>query len=1152
MARYIIKDKAGQKPVVEHMVNLQLKNQSIQLVRSCCISLSGRWFYQSPKGEYELSVDCKTPDSWIKDAKNAIMKIGYGGKVENRLTLAATANTVDFQLYFDPNQILDCQQKEGKDADTHRLVYTIYLKSKDGKTQYVEESGEITVRFAPVSVPSPVLSFVPNEKGKDLTYSVLYEQPFEIGHLTIRHPNDLMRSPACDVYLTAIAKVKGEDGRMRQIDDLISFGQSIKQSNPRYLESGIAPTGTDGSDFTYRITGDHSVDLKNIDVNKKTGSVGNDNIVSIPIMWNMPLVSNPDEDIQEYTIYVEAKYQSHSSVNASSSTVFYDHMKVALKKNLTMMDLEVSLKEGRKSEIVANGSTVRQRVPDMVAGAFTAYTVTLRNTAEIAEHNRLDAKIYVKDFKCELPKPGRYAVEKEGSVKESLFSEDSRNAIGQGTSFAIPIKGSSSFTFCYDHTCISEIISDTNERVYQRVVKIPVKFSYYIDKEDVYSSIADIPTDDFAEFFAVIPVKIQKAPSPEWLCLDFGTSAVVATYAVNHFDAHGKRVNCLLPLRETKQKLLRGVYSGDRDNLKNILQDTTETDVNLIASDIVIDDKSTTVGNHDIHRSLQDVRNYKDAPFKFSPSSGLMDINTRKIPSLKSLMGNRTIPADLMPNRVSINGELSVNKVFEAAYRQLFELFLPNDVKDTNRLVMTIPNTYAPSHVQILRQVAMDSLPELRPDYIRFMSESDAVAFYYLSRRADLMEGTELDEGFDKNVLVYDMGAGTLDITYFTRKEAGEKYEIEMKGKMGVSRAGNYMDYILAKVVVDLLKPIIQDSALKEKLADLLLLNNYVNRDADAASELKRYVRDIVKPMLNSPADTSLPALKVFNRDLPTAQVTVGQILSHECFKEYLNDASVEVFKHFRQLFSGEGNEINPNLVIFSGRTTSLRVLRKSVKDALSVLSENPSCVFLDLSGEEFSNDVENEVKNVSSLKTAVVGGAFSFCADFASGKGDYILKNKNVYAQYGLIFKNGDQWRWEKLIDTNTQPVNATNPVLTDDGMTIYEYDSDQYDATSDSDFGKLNRSVRNRDFTSVSLVYVVQSYSADTLKDWKECNHDMISVIGYADLKDLNGVREYSITIDSSNQVNFHIGSNQMPLHSHDAYDSESFKMSMWPIVR
>jgi hypothetical protein len=515
-------------------------------------------------------------------------------------------------------------------------------------------------------------------------------------------------------------------------------------------------------------------------------------------------------------------------------------------------------------------------------------------------------------------------------------------------------------------------------------------------------------------------------------------------------------------------------------------------------------------------------------------------------------MGNRTVPADLMPNTVNINGELTVNKIFEAAYRQMFELFLPDDVRRTNRLVMTIPNTYAPSHVKILRDVAMESLPELRPDYIRFMSESDAVAFYYLSRRAELLEESEQEQGFDRNVLVYDMGAGTLDITYFTRKEAGEKYEIEMKGKMGVSRAGNYMDYVLAKVVVDLIQPNIEDSALNEKLIKLLELKNYNGRDDDAASGLKHYVRDIVKPMLNKPADTTLPAVQVFRRDIPTTQITVGQILNHEYFKTYLKDASVEVFRHFKELFSSEDNEINPNLVIFSGRTTSLRVLRKAVKDALSVFSENTSCVFLDLAGERFSKDIADEVTNVSNLKTAVVDGAFSFCADFAAGKGDYILKNKNVYAQYGLIFKNGDQWRWEKLIDTNTQPVNTSNPILSEDGMTIYEYDSDVYDASSANDFGTVNRGNRKRDFSSVSLVYVVQSYSSDTLKDWKESNHDMISVIGYADLNDLNGVRDYSITIDSANQVNFHIGSNQMPLYSHDAYDSESFKMSMWPIVR
>lgn len=1156
MRKYTIKDKEGEEHLVEHVVNLQAENQSIQLVRSCCISIPRRkcLFTKLPSETYTISVECDIPDVWIVKPNDSVMKIGYGGQVSKEMSIVVNSNQVDFQLFFDPNQILDCTTKESSVNQSYNISYNILLKDSITGDVMTEQSGIITARLDPISVSAPLISFSSNEIGANLVYNVNYDRPVEIGSLVIRHACNLLRAPSCNIVLNVLAKVRDNEGHLKQIDDLITFGDVVRQSNPRYIESGIKPNGSDGSDFTFKIIGGRTAELKNVDVNKNNNVGHNDNVITIPIFWNMSLLSNPENKTVEYIIFVEAKYTTLSSDSLLSSTAFYDNMKVVLKKNMTMMDIEVLLKEGKLTEVIKNNTSVTQRVPDMVSGAFSSYSIILRNTAEISERGKEDARIYVKEFSCLLPQKGKFVKEKHGAVKETLFSESDNSTIQQGANASIPIKGSIAYTFCYDHTCIEDIISDTGEKKYERVVKIPLGFKYYVDKENTYNSLEEIPVDEFQSFKAAIPIKVRKAPNPEWLCLDFGTSAVVATYASHHYDSHGRRIDCLVPLRETKQNLLREQYRADRDNLRNILNDTTETDKNLIASDIVVDTHKTSVGDADLNKSLGNISNYKEAPMKFSPSSGLLDINIRKIPSLKSLMGNRSIPADLMPHMVSVNGELTVNKIFETAYRQLFKLFLPQEVHHTNKLVMTIPNTYAPSHIEILRQIALDSLKNLRPDYIRFMSESDAVAFYYLSRRADLMEGTELDDDFDKNVLVYDMGAGTLDITYFTRHERGDKYEIEMLGKMGVSRAGNYMDYILADVVVDLLKAKIQDSAVSEKLFDLLKLENYKNRDADAASELKHFVRDLVKPRLNSSEDTILPALKLFGREMPTVEITIGEILRHDRFKTYLNDASVEIFKHFKALFDREDSRISPNLVIFSGRTTCLRVLREAVKNALSELSDNAaSCYFLDLAGENFSKDIAAEITNISNLKTAVVDGAFSFCTDFAAGQGEYILKNKNVYAQYGLMFKIGNTWHWEKLIDTNTIPTNLDEAVLSDDGMTIYEYDSDINDASGVSEIGSFNSRInRRRDFTSVSMVYVLQSYSADTLDDWKKQNHDMISVIGYADLVNVVGIKDYSITIDNKNQVNLHVGSNQMPLYSHDEYDSKSFRMSMWPIVR
>ena len=169
-----------------------------------------------------------------------------------------------------------------------------------------------------------------------------------------------------------------------------------------------------------------------------------------------------------------------------------------------------------------------------------------------------------------------------------------------------------------------------------------------------------------------------------------------------------------------------------------------------------------------------------------------------------------------------------------------------------NKIVLTIPNTYTPKHKSILNSIVKDNFPDIYEEYIRFVSESDAVACYYLhnwhalnhqmnARQKEQLKKEEL-------VLVYDMGAGTLDLTYFHKKQengATPHTTVKILGKIGINKAGNYLDYILAEVV-----------SKNEKNSDTLrncvkLDQSVLGAERDLTNYYKNYIKNVVKVKLN-------------------------------------------------------------------------------------------------------------------------------------------------------------------------------------------------------------------------------------------------------------------------------------------------------------
>lgn len=1156
MTKAKIEYKNDTRPITEYKIDLGRTNQPEQLVKKGCVEISKRFFMfgmlgKSPKFDYKLCIKWEADERLVTNPSSPLFILTYEDKKNDVININARQNKLNFQIFLDPNQILDCTEKENHVQESYKIAFEVFLVEESNII--ASRKGEISVVLSRPEYKKPIITFEPNEKGRELVYCIHDEKPYTIGDLVIKNASNFLYSASCDIDFTIVAKAKKENQTLHQVDDLITLGSEIRQTNPRITiseeQTGIAPENVDASNFISQVNSTRAV-LRNIDVNKGNGST-NINEVRIPLYWDMQKATNPQDEKQEYVIFIEAKTAS-SIARARVISVFYDHLYITLKRNQTLMDLGVKFGDSVTMLPLYNHTTSRRYEPLLISGGKTEYSLQLKNTAEYADQGKEGARIYIKNFYFKLPVPAACGIlENSGVGQARLFEYTTEMA--NGSNFALGIKQQQTFKFSYDHTCITKMMDDNGREIYEREIKVNISFEYYVDKENAYNHEREIPESDFCKFDARIPILAKKEPKPEWLCVDFGSSAIVASYGSHRHDKKAGLADNLLTLGTAKNRLLKKWFKSDSQKST----DKSEQDPRLITSAVVVNLMTNNLSDTEVKKAKVSALEYLQHPIQLSPSSGMIDIYTRILPGLKSIMGNNIIPENILPAnvRMSETDPLKVNTVFESVYRQLFNLFLPSETRKTNKIVMTIPNTYAPNHVDILRGIVSDLLPEVRSDYTYFISESDAVAFYYLSRRPEFKEHTQfsLDPNFDKRVLVYDMGAGTLDLTYFTRTEQAENEIIEVVGKMGVSSAGNYIDYLIAEIIVDLLAKddSVNDRTQKE-LQKILSLSDCPGRDSDAASCLKHFVRDEVKPQLNYLSST-IPTLKLFNNELPTKKITAAEIVEHEKFQTYLKMVSEQIFQEFKSLFERKPQEIRPDLVIFSGRATHLNAIREAVRNALTVFGCSEECMFADLSGEQYSKDVSLTEGNISSLKTAVVDGALAFCSDFAAGKGKYILKNKNVYAQYGIIFRQADGWVWEKLIDTHTQPCNDENTARFSAGMTIYEYDSRVHDASNISSFGQMEGSAckHKRNFADISGAYVIQSYSNHTQNDWPK-NKDLISIIGYADLQNISGVLEYGLRIDDQNQIRLMIGASEMTLQAHDEIDSTSFRKSMWPIVR
>lgn len=663
--------------------------------------------------------------------------------------------------------------------------------------------------------------------------------------------------------------------------------------------------------------------------------------------------------------------------------------------------------------------------------------------------------------------------------------------------------------------------------------------------------------NDNALHQTIIRLRLEKDPHPGWMCVDFGTSAVVAAYAQGIQDNQ----NTLINLKEIKERMLEAVYGNNNPKL-----DINDEDNHLISSTVCFNNS-----NSDVYDNIcPDGYNYLKLPVWFSPSAA----DLRKdylLPCLKTIIGYKQLPNIFLDQYMeqfrytTSTGEelklidddgratalMRVPEVSKMIYRQLFAYYLSqrydqrNETlvhRNVNKLVLSVPNTFTPINIAAVKRLAREAMPEIYPEHLRTVSESDAVACYYVAHHDDFLDNSQLSDS-QKNelrrqerVLVFDMGAGTLDLTWFEKKEDGDgKTTVTIKGKLGVSKAGNYLDYELGYILQELYSegsksP--KQHKLSERIRKALIIDRSTSiremSDSDMRFRLKNYVKEL-KKSLNGPT-TDLPTLTLDGEEYPPLKA--DNILDNKHFSDVIREMTADVLHTFGHRHNKTDGKLDIDVVIFSGRSTRLKAIRESVKDNIgSICTQPDKILFADICSKKLQKGIEqaSDEDHGITLKTIVTEGALAYASLFVGS--NYKLITQPFYASYGLM-KCGRRKGYYEYV-----------PLIEEAGI---------HDGCKTIVSQRVN--ISTGDFRQIDLI---QSYSCDPEADYRNGNFDTISKLYTETISESRDDFKVRLTMniesddDESVGLIFEVGQGTAMLDAHDDFNNNSLRKSLWPVI-
>ncbi|MBQ8361209.1 MAG: hypothetical protein IJX44_04585 [Bacteroidaceae bacterium] len=1010
--------------------------------------------------------DIIVPQDIVCD-KNNLFSILYGDKLYSQSEFPVEAHINDmaqpFQLLFHQAEIKDCIKPQDENPRYYSIHFTVNLIDLKGKViDSVKEKIEIV--FDPLGV-KPYFAFdIDNE---EIQYSASLKKE-KIGVFAAWLDEEFKFTPE----QIASVSLKLYQGR-NELPGLISLGEE---------------------------------NLSKIQI-----KAGKRNVVKLPIMVDFTTIPNPITEEEDYTIEALIVLSASYSPEVKETILKQSHFR--LLKDLQGTELRVSMQIPEREPILCDNERSFPAIPMSFvprSRLMGQVDVILQNIA--TDNSNQESGLYIKNLSLTEELVGDITVLGENnSILDRFITIDGAGVEAMNTSEGLFIpNGPNAHSIIRVSFNPSGIVDLLNCKSYNFKIQSTLTFDYWEDQDGI---------EHFNEEFRrkkSIPIvwQLHLEPNPEWLCVDYGSSAIVCRYD-----------NEILDLKKQKASIYRKAEDG------KFRLDTIEGKTPFLSSDIVFhtvrDTSKTTLCSQ---QSKDDDTSYLNLSVCLSPTSSLIKNDVRtQLPCLKILVGNEFLPPkpDFLTFRYARKNSnglvetiqakdamsrdensciLRISSIFNEAYSALFRYFILPESKDRsiNKLVLTYPNTYTPAHLKVLEKIALETFPKVRNGYLRFVSESDAVSAYYLQNWDSFNNGRNIS--VDETVLVYDMGAGTLDITLFSKRLNEEgKIEVNILGKIGTGKAGNYLDYVISEIINERVEGAIRGAKTVStaSVPDVQTLNERL--------DIKQTVKDNIKPVLKPDVELSCGARK-FNSSV---------ILEDERFKDFLNQVTFGIISQLLS-YIGDSN-LKIDTVLMSGRSCRLETLQKALQNSLNK------------TGFQEARIVKFE-SNGNKEKTVVVEGAMARAALFSSPESPVLIRSRRLYASYGLIYQRlGGTYEYTELLKSSDLPFISDNTNLDD-------YEGNNVSVTGTAAAGTIK---------------LIQTYLSpeDTEIAYNRGDLEFISEMEEYDMADFGGRDQLNVKLklDYKNNISLYVNGRRSIGSSPKGVDlsSEITKRSIWPVT-
>ena len=1030
----------------------------------------------------KLKIDIQKPSIW---SKGRLINQAVTAEINIDKNKAANFIISDDALYLSHNNFTI------RDYSTDIEVYARTNAFNDYKEAQTEENS--SKRYA-----LPVTVSLKSDNGNELaSKSVLIDVLFE----------KVQQTP-----MISLSNKKGED---------------VKVFEVTYVSSGIKDV-IGSSQFHETNNLQRRAQIENPQASLSCETCDALSIVDNKLVVDYSLLQNPTEEYVDYPYFIKYTYKE-SGFN--SACVIKKEFVLRVLRNNTAPQLRVWIKDRRNSEKeeLRNGDRKKLSEIHFIPGdQLCEYRLNDIFIENAATEGPTGASIKITELSIKPVVIQESAKEYENDKNAFIdfeWPEEPIRLLNGSLSAINPKVGWSAFNRKIDYFDTQKV------RRYDVTVRIEIEFKYALDRLGNGNFDTEIP------FSASLIYKVFQDPQREWLGIDFGTSAIVAKYSDDEdvIDLH---------------KLKDELYKSETHK-----SDSYETKTKFLSSNVIFKKSEGSIKRY--YPALQDCEipndseenaaegtsdNIKPNPYHsaaicLSPTSSLEQaFNEGILPCLKLMVGYEQLP--MLPildgQEYSYNGETitfghqmvnplaKVENVFREVYSQLLRFFiLPELVgKPIENVVLTVPNTYTSSHLQILEDCIKKSSIGEDVRNIRFVSESDSVACYYQSNWASLNKGRASIE--DENILIYDMGAGTLDISLINRNIDNDMTTITVIGKIGVGRAGNYLDTLLADVL-----------SASQPRTDLskYLAPNSINDPTlfKIASAWKHIIKDVIKPQLNTSTN---------NRTLPKDvcddlkidhgfSIDISALRSSNEYNEYIQSCSTDILEKFFtfQGFNKTSKRPKIDTLVLSGRASNQTALIQSLQSVLNEWCGTES-VIIPLWKSKYD-----------ASKTSVIEGAINLISRFTRKNSGVKFVSSNITADYGIVYEDASgKTCYMELLNHNDQP----ERIIAVNGVNHSVY----------------HREHANVDLHSVTQITLIQTYTKDPVVSESEgLLSEYCTIMGkYFIPDDVDGKNlRISIDIDENGRIKIAIdGAGAIPQAATQVdLNSEVYQKGLWPMM-